>query len=74
MTKSADHSKNKNNSHTIADTFKSVGSAFIGVQSNKKREQDFNKGKASHFIFAGIISTVLFITALVVIVSFVIPQ
>jgi len=51
------------------DVMKSVGAAMIGVQSEKNRERDFAKGKASHFIIAGIIFTLIFIMVLVTIVS-----
>lgn len=60
-------------STNFKDTFKSVGAAFFGVQSNKNRERDFSQGKFSHFIIAGIIAVVLFIGVLITIVSFVLP-
>ena len=44
---------------SLIDTFKSVASAFIGVQSNKNREKDFTQGKLSHFIVVGIIGVIL---------------
>jgi len=56
---------------SIKDTFKSVVSAFFGVQSNKNREKDFSQGKLSHFIIVGIIAVIIFITTLVVIVNIV---
>jgi hypothetical protein len=55
------------------ETFKSVGAAFFGVQSEKNRERDFTTGKLSHFIIAGLIAVVLFIACLIVIVSLVLP-
>ncbi|MGB1262849.1 MAG: DUF2970 domain-containing protein [Cognaticolwellia sp.] len=61
-------------SSNFKDTFKSVGAAFFGVQSDKNRERDFNQGKLSHFIIAGVIAVVLFIAALIAIVSLVIPS
>lgn len=42
-------------------TMKGTLAAFLGVQSSKEYEHDFTKGKASHFIIAGLIGTVLFI-------------
>jgi len=42
--------------------------AALGVQSRKNRERDFEQGKASHFIFAGIAFTLVFIGVMVVIV------
>ncbi|MDC1256029.1 DUF2970 domain-containing protein [bacterium] len=56
----------------LIDTVKSVASAFIGVQSNKNRERDFNEGKFSHFVIVGFIGVVLFIGTLITIVSLVI--
>ena len=59
---------------SFKNTFKSVASAFFGVQSNKNREKDFTQGKVSHFIIVGIISVVIFITALIVVVNLVMPS
>ena len=56
------------------DTFKSVGAAFFGVQSDKNREKDFTQGKFSYFIIAGLIAVVLFIATLVTIVALVVPS
>jgi len=58
---------------SFKDTFKSVACAFFGVQSNKNREKDFTQGKLSHFIIVGIISVIIFVSALVVLVNLVIP-
>ena len=55
------------------DTAKSVGAAFIGVQSDSNRERDFTQGKLSHFIIAGVIGVVIFIGVLIAIVSLVLP-
>ncbi|MFO1428563.1 MAG: DUF2970 domain-containing protein [Candidatus Competibacteraceae bacterium] len=40
---------------------RSVLSAFLGVQSDKNREQDFKHGKPAYFILAGLLLTLLFI-------------
>ena len=64
---------NKNKESDLKETFKSVGAAFIGVQSNKNRERDFTKGKLSHFIIVGVVCVALFIAALVAVVSAVLP-
>ena len=61
-------------SSSFKETFKSVGAAFFGVQSNKNRQRDFTQGKLSHFIIAGLIAVVIFITALITIVSLVLPS
>ena len=39
----------------------SVLASFFGVQSSRNRERDFKHGKASHFIVAGLLLTLLFI-------------
>jgi len=39
----------------------SVGAAMIGVQSRKNRERDFTQGKPIHFIFGGVIGTLIFL-------------
>jgi Protein of unknown function (DUF2970) len=61
-------------SQNFKETFKSVGAAFFGVQSNKNRERDFTQGKFSYFIVAGLIAVILFIAALITIVSLVMPS
>jgi hypothetical protein len=61
-------------SQNFKETFKSVGAAFFGVQSDKNRERDFTQGKFSYFIIAGLIAVILFITVLVTIVSLVMPN
>jgi len=52
----------------------SVLAAMIGVQSDKNRERDFKKGRASHFIFIGIVMTILFVLTLISIVNNIIEQ
>tara|TARA_R110000787_G_scaffold52539_1_gene123730 strand:+ start:305 stop:496 length:192 start_codon:yes stop_codon:yes gene_type:complete len=61
-------------SNNFKETLKSVGAAFLGVQSNKNRQRDFTQGKLSHFIIAGIIAVVLFIASLIAIVSLILPS
>ena len=39
----------------------SVLASMFGVQSNKKREQDFTHGKPSQYIIVGLLMTVVFI-------------
>ena len=58
---------------SFISVIKSVGAAFIGVQSNKNRERDFSEGKLSHFIIVGIVCVAIFIGALVAVVSLVLP-
>ncbi len=59
---------------TLKQTMASVASAFIGIQSGKNRQRDFSQGKFSHFIIAGIIGVVFFISMLVLVVSMVLPE
>ncbi len=39
----------------------SVLASMFGVQSNRKREEDFSHGKPSQYILVGLIVTVVFI-------------
>lgn len=55
-------------------TVGSVAASFFGVQSQRNRERDFTRGKASHFIFIGLAMTVLLVVGLVVIVRVVLRQ
>jgi len=47
-----------------------LASAF-GVQSSRNRERDFSQGKASHFIVAGLVFTVLFVLGVILVVNLV---
>ncbi len=51
---------------------KSVLAALIGVQSDKNREIDFKQGSFPVYIVVGLVATLLFILALLAIVSLVI--
>ncbi|MDH5580212.1 MAG: DUF2970 domain-containing protein [Betaproteobacteria bacterium] len=55
----------------ITSIIGSVLAAFIGVQSDKKRKEDFTRGKISTFIIAGLIGTVVFVLAIIGIVKLV---
>ncbi|CAM3643564.1 DUF2970 domain-containing protein [Parendozoicomonas haliclonae] len=57
----------------LLSIMQSTLAAAFGVQSNRKREQDFTEGRADHFIIAGIIFTAVFVLALLLIVNLVIP-
>jgi uncharacterized membrane protein YhdT len=39
----------------------SVLASMFGVQSNRKREQDFTHGKPSHYVMVGLLVTIVFI-------------
>lgn len=53
---------------------RSVLAAGVGIQSNKIREQDFNDGNLKMIIITGLIGVALFVSTLVLIVTFVIDQ
>ena len=61
------HSMKKQQS--ILKTCQSVLWAFLGVQSDSNREQDFTQGSALQFIVIGIVVVVLFILGLMWIAS-----
>jgi len=52
---------------------KSVLAAGIGIQSDKNREIDFEHGSLPKYLIVGFIVTLLFIIALISIVSIVTP-
>lgn len=52
-------------------TLKSIIAAFIGVQSDKNRQRDFEEGKLIQFIIIGFLAVCLFIGALLGVVSLV---
>lgn len=51
------------------DIILSVLSSFLGVQSARNRERDFEHGRPAHFIIVGIGLTVLFILAIWLVVK-----
>ena len=55
----------------ITSVITSVLAAFIGVQSNKKRIEDFTRGKISTFIIAGLIGTIVFVLIIIGVVKLV---
>jgi hypothetical protein len=57
---------------SLLHVVKSVLAAAIGVQSDKNREIDFKHGSLPAYLIVGMIATILFIFALVAIVSLVI--
>ena len=56
---------------TLRQIFGSAISAMIGVQSKEKRERDFARGKASHFIIVGVVLTAIFVLTMAGVVSLV---
>lgn len=60
--------------YSFRDTLKGLAAAALGVQSDKNREKDFSQGKSSHFIIGGLVGVILFVLALVAVVSLVVPN
>ncbi|MFN4290856.1 MAG: DUF2970 domain-containing protein [Permianibacter sp.] len=58
----------------LLSMLQSVAAAAFGVQSEKKREQDFQHGKAGDYIALGIVFVIVFIITLVVIVNMVLDS
>lgn len=56
---------------TLGQMFGSAMAAMIGVQSKEKRERDFAKGKASHFIIVGVVLTAAFVLLMAGVVTLV---
>jgi len=54
---------------TMTQVFKSVLSAFIGVQSEANRKRDFEYGSFSNYIIVGLIVTLVFVGAVILLVS-----
>ena len=54
---------------SITEVFKSVFSAFIGVQNEENRKKAFENGSLSTYIIAGLILTSLFVLTIIVLVS-----
>ena len=54
---------------SITEVFKSIFSAFIGVQNEENRKKAFENGSLSTYIIAGLIFTLLFVMIIVILVS-----
>ena len=49
----------------------SVVASFLGVQSSRNRERDFQHGKPSHYIIIGLAFVTLFVLAIIGVVQLV---
>lgn len=58
-------------SPSLWEVAKSVQAAFLGVQSQKNYERDFQHGKPSQYIIIGLIGVALFIAVIIGIVMLV---
>jgi len=56
---------------TFVGVLLSVLASMFGVQSNRRREQDFTHGKPSHYIIVGLLVTVMFVLAVWAVVQLV---
>ncbi len=65
---------NKREGVGLFAVIQSTFAAAVGVQSSENRERDFRQGKASQFIVAGIVFTLLFVGAVVMVVRFVLAD
>lgn len=59
----------KGRSLSFWQTLVSVGQASFGVQNQKNKERDFEKGSIKGFVAAALIFTVVFVLTLVVVVN-----
>ncbi len=59
---------------SLWDVTKSVFAAFLGVQSRKNYERDFNYGKPWQYIVIGMAGVAIFIAAVVSVVIIVLSQ
>lgn len=56
---------------TLLQVVKAVLGAMVGVQSERQRQQDFTASSPLPYIVVGIIFTLLFVAALLLLVSWV---
>jgi hypothetical protein len=56
---------------SIVDVIKSVLSAAAGVQSDKNRQKDFMQGSLPVYLMAGLIFTIVFVSAIILLVRMV---
>jgi hypothetical protein len=59
---------------TIPQIIGSTIAAALGVQSSRNRHRDFQAGKPTHFIIAGIVFTVLFVVGMIMLVRLVLSS
>jgi len=56
---------------SLLSVIKSVLAAFIGVQSEQKRQEDFKKTSPWPFIVTGVIMTLTFVVLLILLVRWI---
>jgi hypothetical protein len=65
------HSKGAGKSPSLLEVLGSVLASMFGVQSNRRREEDFAHGKPSQYIIIGLLVTVVFVLTVWGVVSLV---
>jgi len=63
--------KTEKKAPSLWDVAKSVQAAFLGVQSSKNYERDFQHGKPSQYIIIGLIGVAIFIAVIIGVVKLV---
>jgi Protein of unknown function (DUF2970) len=56
-----EHSNTSGKTPSLLSVFGSVLASMFGVQSSRRREQDFTHGKPSQYIIIGLIVTLVFV-------------
>ncbi|KEF32345.1 MAG: DUF2970 domain-containing protein [Gammaproteobacteria bacterium] len=75
MTNVSETENNKNgNKPGILKIMQSVLAGAIGVQSNRRREEDFSSHSPWPYIIAGVLFTAIFVAGLIVVVQLVIAN
>lgn len=75
MTNVSETENNKNgNKPGILKIMQSVLAGAIGVQSNRRREEDFSSQSPWPYIIAGVLFTAIFVAGLIVVVQLVIAN
>jgi len=64
----------KKRGQSVWTVIKSVASSFIGVQNSQQHAEDFEEGKASTYIIAGIIGALLFVLVVFTVVNIVLSN
>ncbi len=67
-----DQDERRSRRMSLLQVAQSVLAAFFGVQSERNRQRDFERGSGRAFLIAGLIGTVLFILGLLLVVKLVI--
>lgn len=65
--KDTDNKDDDNSPITFWEMMGSVLGAFVGIQSEAKRERDFKRMKPHHVIIAGIMLMIVFFTTVILI-------